>query len=280
MRKNLEEALASFESFWSRSSGSWAYGSLQFQKIGQQLFSGAGENGFRVELNPFDFRFLVTQPHDEPVRRSRGNFKAGGQRRALHNQRMIARGEKGIGKPGKNCLAIVSDRACFAMHDDGRSNHFPAKSLPDGLMAEADSQDRNPFGKFFDQLDANPRFGGSFRAGRNHDAVGRHSLDFIDRRLIVAADLDLCAQLPEVLDQVVGKRIVIVDDEDHVLTRQTKRLNGGWRQLRPRDPVRERIELPIGLGAAISCSYLTDRRLTSKINVAFGGITPAAPLAP
>src|SRR5690242_970851 len=40
-------------------------------------------------------------------------------------------------------------------------------------------------------------------------------LDFLDRKLVVAEHRDLCAQFPQILHQVPGKRVVIVDDENH-----------------------------------------------------------------
>jgi hypothetical protein len=39
--------------------------------------------------------------------------------------------------------------------------------------------------------------------------------DLLDGQLVVAIDLNLRAQLSQVLDKVVGKRIVVVEDEDH-----------------------------------------------------------------
>ena len=42
-----------------------------------------------------------------------------------------------------------------------------------------------------------------------------HRLDFFDGDLIVAPYLDLCPQLPDILNQVVGERIVIIEYEDH-----------------------------------------------------------------
>jgi hypothetical protein len=42
-----------------------------------------------------------------------------------------------------------------------------------------------------------------------------HRLDVSHGDLVVAAHLDLRPKFPEILNQVVGKRIVVVENEDH-----------------------------------------------------------------
>ena len=52
------------------------------------------------------------------------------------------------------------------------------------------------------------------RSGRDDDAVGAEGLDFSEGDFVVAADFDLGAQFSEILDEVVGEGIVVVEDED------------------------------------------------------------------
>jgi hypothetical protein len=52
-------------------------------------------------------------------------------------------------------------------------------------------------------------------AGREQDALGLAAPRPLHGQLVVAIDLDLRAQLSQVLDKVVGERIVVVEDEDH-----------------------------------------------------------------
>src|SRR5258708_8566493 len=66
-----------------------------------------------------------------------------------------------------------------------------------------------------DQINADARVLRRTRARRDHDAFRLHGFDFVNRDLVVAADFDLCSEFPEILNQVVGKRIVIVENEDH-----------------------------------------------------------------
>ena len=52
-------------------------------------------------------------------------------------------------------------------------------------------------------------------AGAHQQPVGLKRHHIIDRRNIIPDDLQLGAQLAQVLDQVVGERIVIINDQNH-----------------------------------------------------------------
>ena len=54
-------------------------------------------------------------------------------------------------------------------------------------------------------------------AGRDDDLFRPHRFDFLDRDLIVAPHFHIGAQFSEILDQVVGERIVVVEDENQEL---------------------------------------------------------------
>ena len=45
---------------------------------------------------------------------------------------------------------------------------------------------------------------------------GRERIDVVERDLVVTVDRHALAQLSEILHQVVGKRVVIVDHQEHV----------------------------------------------------------------
>ena len=80
-------------------------------------------------------------------------------------------------------------------------------------MPEADAQDRELAGQLahHGQADA-----GRLRApgaGRDHHGVGLGPADGLDVDGVVAMDDRLGAKLPELLDEVVDERVVIVDDQ-------------------------------------------------------------------
>ena len=65
------------------------------------------------------------------------------------------------------------------------------------------------------QIDADAGILRSAWTGRDDDALRLHCLDLGNGNLIVAANFDLRAEFPEILNQVVSKRIVVVENEDH-----------------------------------------------------------------
>src|SRR5688572_22750572 len=68
-----------------------------------------------------------------------------------------------------------------------------------------------------DDVIADPAFARRARAGRD-DNVGRSKVfDLLDAHLVVAEHLDRPARidLAELLDKVVGERVVIIDQDDH-----------------------------------------------------------------
>jgi len=121
----------------------------------------------------------------------------------------------------KNCPPIVLDRARFSVHQVSRAHHFSSKSRADGLMSQADPEQRNHVLRLArevtNQFDADPSVLRSARSRRNHDALRSHRFDLVDADLVVTPHLNLRAQFADVLDEVVSERIVIVEDEDHVL---------------------------------------------------------------
>ncbi|MNN48952.1 hypothetical protein D3C81_1634540 [compost metagenome] len=133
------------------------------------------------------------------------------------------------------------DRRSLAVHQGLGADHFAAKGLADGLMAQADAEDRHVQRRGLQDGQADAGLIRGAGAGRQQYGLGLQRPGFLDGQVVVADDMRLGAQLREVVDEVVGKAVVVIDDEDHgrVLrtggtTRQAKA--GGKRTLSsPRD---------------------------------------------
>ena len=133
----------------------------------------------------------------------------------FHDERVIARGRHGRGQAAEDGLVVVGDGAGLAVHQVRSAHDVAAKSRADGLMSQADAENRNFAGEVPDQIDADAGVLRRARTRRDHDALRLHGLDLGNCDLVVAANLDLRAQFPEVLNQVVGKGIVVVENENH-----------------------------------------------------------------
>ena len=85
-------------------------------------------------------------------------------------------------------------------------------------MAEADAEDRNGRGSLGDQIEADAGLVRRAGAGRQHDRVGLRRQHVGDRDLVVAMHDDIRPQPAQVMDEVEGEAVVIVDQDDHVAT--------------------------------------------------------------
>jgi len=176
----------------------------------QELFAGFGEDGFRMELDAFDFVAAVPEAHDDAVFGFGGDGELAGQRFSFDNERVIARGGKRVRQFAENVFPIVMDLAGFAVEKFWSTNDFPAEGRADGLMAEANAENGKFSGKPLDELDRDASLLGSARAGRNDDALGFAAGNFFDSDFVVAMDFDSATQFAKILSQVVSERIVVV----------------------------------------------------------------------
>ena len=121
----------------------------------------------------------------------------------------------GLGMPRKIVRLSCSTALVFPCIRSRRANDPAAERRANRLVPQAHSQDRNLARKVLDQRNADARFLRRARPRRNHNALRRQRLDLFDRDLVVAPNFHLRAQFAQELHQVVGKRIVIVEDKDH-----------------------------------------------------------------
>src|ERR1700722_15202310 len=133
---------------------------------------------------------------------------------------MIAGSDKILWQAVKNRFLVVMDAAGLAVHDSGRAHDVSAERLTDGLVAETNTQERHLTRETPNYFHAHAGVFGESRTGRDDhvfDAFcgglcGDSVADLIERNLIVTAHFKLGAELAEKLRQVVGKRIVIIDE--------------------------------------------------------------------
>ena len=87
-------------------------------------------------------------------------------------------------------------------------------------MPEAHAQDRRRLAETSNHGHRDAGLLGPSRSGRNHNVVGLGRGHRVERHRIVAHHLDHGTEFAKVLDQVVGERVVVVDDDDHMATRK------------------------------------------------------------
>src|SRR5690554_1376896 len=101
----------------------------------------------------------------------------------------------------------------LAVHHLGCAHDFTAVGLSDGLVPKTDSQNRQTTGKVAYGSQRNPRLVGCARPGGNHQVAGRQRFYLFQRDGIVAISLYLGAQLAQILNDIEGEAIIVVDHQ-------------------------------------------------------------------
>src|SRR3569623_87101 len=190
------------------------------QKILEHGVSVLREYRLRVKLHAFQRVFAVAHTHDlitlaALVLRPRGHLETGGQGRLFDDQRVIARRLERIRQPFEHAFIGMMDRRGLAVHHLPRAHHLAAEGLTDGLVTEPHAEQRNFPRKLADDLERYARLVGCARARRNDDVIGLEPCDRVDTNLIVAIHAHVFAELGQVLHEVVGEGVVIIDHERH-----------------------------------------------------------------
>src|SRR5579875_2173724 len=127
----------------------------------------------------------------------------------LHDQRMVTGGLEWAGQADERGPPVVMDEGGLPVHRPV-ADHPGAQGLAQRLVAEADPQDRHLPGEGTDGGHRDPCLGRRPRPRRDDQGVvpgqGRQA------DLVVAEGARSGAQLGQVLDQVVGEGVVVVDD--------------------------------------------------------------------
>jgi hypothetical protein len=171
-----------------------------------------------MKLHTFQLMLSVSQSHDDAIRRFRRDRQFARQRFPLHDQRMITRCRKRLRQLPENPLVVMMDFAGLPMKQFRRPNDFPSKGSTQRLVSQANSKNRKSSRQPLNQFNRNPCFQRRARPRRNHDSLRFASSDFFDGNLVVAMHFHFAAQLSQILGQVVGKRIVVVEQQNHCFT--------------------------------------------------------------
>src|SRR5690606_34670942 len=111
--------------------------------------------------------------------------------------------------------AVVIHRRGLAMHQPA-ARHAAAEMLADRLVPQADpEQGLAGIGAGGDEVEADPRLVGRAGPRRDQEALRAARQRLPRRDCVIAYDIDLSTQFHQVMDQVEGEAVVVVDDEDH-----------------------------------------------------------------
>lgn len=181
------------------------------------------QNALRMELNTLDRERLVAQPHDL-VKRAigmlapGGDVEAVGQRVALHHQGVVTGHPQRVVEPLEHPLIAMADERGFAVHYLTGTHYAGAEGLRQRLMTETDAENGQLASEVADGIERDPRLIGRTGTGRDHQKTGGELRYGIKRQFIIALDHNLLSQGAEILHQVPGKRVVVIDQQQHEIT--------------------------------------------------------------
>ena len=125
---------------------------------------------------------------------------------------MLGAGD-GVGQIGEHAAVVVVHGRDFAVHQLFGADDAAAEGFADGLVAEAHAQNRQPAREMPYRLHRHARFFGRAGAGADHEILRREGGDFFKGDAVVAAYQHFLSEFAEVLDDVVGEAVVVVDKE-------------------------------------------------------------------
>src|SRR5690606_15783070 len=143
----------------------------------------------------------------------------------------------------KKPFATMVNVAHLAMHEHRRPHDFAAKGLADCLMAEADAEKRDAVGsRCRYEFKADARLVRVARAGGKDNCLRPFGQRLPNRDLVIPVNLRLGPKLPQKMDEIVGKAVVIIDEQQHDETFRSRR-DGGFRNYIGADPARRQYAL-------------------------------------
>lgn len=167
-----------------------------------------------MELDAVDRELAVLQSHHFAFGSFCCYLKARRQRIATHDQRMVTRRFERIWEALKDPSALMPHRRSFSMHQSPRRKDLAAENRANALMAETNSEDWRFSSEHANNFIADAGIPWPAGTWRNANAVGRQSFNLRDRDFVISLHDHVAAEHPEVLGEVVGERIVIIDDQD------------------------------------------------------------------
>jgi hypothetical protein len=120
-----------------------------------------------------------------------------------------------LGQAGEDTLARMPYRRGLAVGRLRGAHDLAAEGLGDGLVPEADAEHRHPAAEVANDVHRNAGLVGGTGAGRDDDVIGGEGLDVAHRERVIAEDAQVGAERAEGLGEVIGKRVIVVDHQNH-----------------------------------------------------------------
>ena len=166
-----------------------------------------------MELDAVDGVVAVADGHHHAAVGVRGDVQYIGHGLGRGAQRVVADRRERTRQTFKDARPVVVDLRGFAMHQLGSARDHAAEGFGDRLVSKAHTENRDRRSQRADELYRDPRVARHAGAWRDHDEVRRQRTDLFDAGDIVPNNSHQRPELAQVLVQVVGKAVVVVDQQ-------------------------------------------------------------------
>src|SRR3990172_8777284 len=167
---------------------------------------------FALPLAPCPLPLIfIPYPHYLPLFCPCAYFKAVWEGIFFNQKRMITCCLKRVFNALKYSLAVVIDRRGLSVHKPLCPDNLCPISITNRLMSEADAEYRNLSCKCLYHIHRHPCFLRVAWPRRYYNLIGLETLYLLYRNFIITIDPHILAQLAKILNEVVGKGVVVVN---------------------------------------------------------------------
>src|SRR5207302_3040263 len=174
-----------------------------------------GHHRFRVELHRLERKRQMPKRHDDPVIAAGCDDEVRRERFLVDHQGVVPRRLGGLGDPREDSLAVVPHERGLSMARLGSTHHRRPERDRRALQSEAYPERRNPPLRALSHELGRAAGGlGSPWPGRDDQSVWAGVERRGERRIVGAKHRHLRAERTERLREVVGERVVVIDEQD------------------------------------------------------------------
>ena len=119
-----------------------------------------------------------------------------------------------IREAGEDSVSGVVDDRRLAVHDLRGSNHLSAEDFSEALQSQAHTEDGPDTAELLDEGVAQPGIRWTARPRTDENTVGFKVASLLQGQGVVAMNDGFGTQLPQILDEVVDERVVVVDHQN------------------------------------------------------------------
>src|SRR5258708_5727097 len=184
--------------------------------IKKRWFPARSSEGLGVEGNPLDGVRPVAKPHNLALRSLGGDLQIRRESFPPHNQGVISSRFKRIRQTAEDAVSFMYNGGGFPVHKPVGPDDFASENVSNALVPQTNAENRRGGAEPKNQVIADTGIKRRPRSRRDTDSVRMHLANLIQSNLVVAFNDEIRSELAKILDQVVGKGIVIVDDQHHM----------------------------------------------------------------